>query len=94
MTEAWSALLPYGGGVIDDPPLLGRRGVRRIFGWTRVPDPTTFGRWLRAASAARARIRPVAGGVGNDSVADCTAWGRRPGSSADVAMEPTVKLSS
>ena len=49
--EAWIALLLYGGGVIDDPPLLERRGVRRIFGWTRVPDPTTFGRWLRRASA-------------------------------------------
>ena len=43
MTEVWIALLLYGGGVIDDLPLLERRGVRRIFGWTRVPDPTTFG---------------------------------------------------
>ena len=46
----WIALLLYGGGVIDDLPLLERPGVRRIFGWTRVPDPTTFGRWLRRAS--------------------------------------------
>ena len=50
MTEVWIALLLYGGGVIDDLPLLDRRGVRRIFGWIRVPDPTTFGRWLRRAS--------------------------------------------
>ena len=50
MTEVWIALLLYGGGVIDDLPLLERRGVRRIFGWIRVPDPTTFGRWLRRAS--------------------------------------------
>ena len=50
MIEVWIALLLYGGGVIDDLPLLERRGVRRIFGWIRVPDPTTFGRWLRRAS--------------------------------------------
>ena len=35
MTEVWIALLLYGGGVIDDLPLLERRSVRRIFGWTR-----------------------------------------------------------
>ena len=50
MTEVWIALLLYGGGVMDDLPLLERRGVRRIFGWIRVPGPTTFGRWLRRAS--------------------------------------------
>ena len=33
-------------------PLLERRGVRRVFGWRRVPDPTTFGRWLRRAGTA------------------------------------------
>ena len=32
MTEVWIALLLYGGGVIDDLPLIERRGVRRIFG--------------------------------------------------------------
>ncbi len=51
MTEVWITLLLYGGGVIDDLPLLERRGVRRIFGWTRVPDPTTFGRWLSVIRA-------------------------------------------
>ena len=50
MVEAWVVLLLYGGGVMDDLPLLDRRGVRRIFGWVRVPDPTTFGRWLRRAA--------------------------------------------
>ena len=50
MTEAWIVLLLYGGRVMDDLPLLERRGVRRIFGWIRVPDATTFGRWLRRAS--------------------------------------------
>ena len=47
MVEARVVLLLYGGGVMNDLPPLERRGVRRIFGWTRVPDPTTFGRWLR-----------------------------------------------
>ena len=47
MVEVWVVLLLYGGGVMDDLPLLERRGVRRIFGWVRVPHPTTFGRWLR-----------------------------------------------
>ena len=49
MTEVWIVLVLYGGGVMNDLPLLERRGVRRIFGWIRVPDPTTFGRWLRRA---------------------------------------------
>lgn len=52
MIELWVALLLYGGGVMDDLPLLERRGVRRIFGWVRIPDPTTFGRWLRRSAAA------------------------------------------
>ena len=49
MVEIWAVLLLYGGGVLDDLPLLARRNVRRLFGWKRVPDPTTFGRWLRRA---------------------------------------------
>ena len=49
MVEAWVVLLLYGGRVLDDLPLLDRRGIRRLFGWTRLPDPTTFGRWLRRA---------------------------------------------
>lgn len=47
MVEVWIVLLLYGGGVLDDLPLLARRHVRRLFGWKRVPDATTFGRWLR-----------------------------------------------
>ena len=39
MVESWVVLLLYGGGVMDDLPLLERRGVRRIFGWARVPHP-------------------------------------------------------
>ena len=51
MVELWVVLLLYGGGVMDELPLLERRGVRRIFGWARVPHPATFGRWLRGAAA-------------------------------------------
>lgn len=47
MVELWTTLLLYGGGSMDDLHLLGGRGIRRLFGWKRVPDPTTFGRWLR-----------------------------------------------
>ena len=42
------ALLLYGGGAIEDRPLLVRRMVRRIFGRVRIPDPTT----LRALAEA------------------------------------------
>lgn len=34
---------------MDDLRLLESRGVRRLFGWKSLPDPTTFGRWLRRA---------------------------------------------
>jgi hypothetical protein len=47
MIEMWVVLLLYGGGVMDDLKLLRARGVRRLFGWARIPDATTFGRWLR-----------------------------------------------
>lgn len=47
MVELWVVLLLYGGGRMDDLVLLSGRGVRRLFGWRRIPDPTTFGRWLR-----------------------------------------------
>jgi len=49
MVEVWVVLLLYGGQVMDDLRLLDRRGIRRLFGWVRVPDPTSFGRWLRRA---------------------------------------------
>lgn len=37
---------------MDDLPLLHHRGVRRVFGWVRVPDPTSFGRWRRRSGRA------------------------------------------
>ena len=36
----------------DRLPRLAARGVARLFGWRAVPDPTTFGRWLRRGGAA------------------------------------------
>jgi hypothetical protein len=51
MVELWVVLLLYGGTVLDDLAWIRSRGVRRLFGWVRVPDPTTFGRWLRRAGA-------------------------------------------
>ena len=47
MVEVWVILLLYGGGAMDDLKLLGARGIRQLFGWVRIPDPTTYGRWLR-----------------------------------------------
>src|SRR5690606_6572378 len=44
------ALLFYGGRWLDDLHLLRSRGVSRLFGWARVPDATTFGRFLRRAA--------------------------------------------
>ena len=34
---------------------LAGRGIRRLFGWKRVPDPSTFGRWLRRGGERLAR---------------------------------------
>lgn len=47
LVESWIVLLLYGGGAMDDLRWLAGRGIRRLFGWAAVPDPTTFGRWLR-----------------------------------------------
>src|SRR5690625_584918 len=47
MIELWTALLCYGGGRMDDLKLFRSRGIRRLFGWRAVPDPTTLGRFLR-----------------------------------------------
>jgi hypothetical protein len=51
MVEVWVALLLYGGSVLDDLTWFRQRGIARLFGWVRVPDPTTFGRWLRRAGS-------------------------------------------
>jgi len=55
MIESWTSLLLYGGGAMDDMKWLAGRGVRPIFVWKAVPDPTTFGRWLRRGGDAVGR---------------------------------------
>jgi hypothetical protein len=47
MVEQWLSVLWYGGGCMDHLEQLEARGVRDLFGWTAVADPTTYGRWLR-----------------------------------------------
>jgi len=41
---------------MDHLPLLESRGVRALFGWDRVVDPTSFGRFLRRAGLDGARV--------------------------------------
>lgn len=45
--EQWLAMLVYGGTHMDHLPLLEARGVRALFGWKKVVDPTSFGRFAR-----------------------------------------------
>jgi hypothetical protein len=47
LVELWVVLLLYGGARMEDLRLLHGRGIRRLFGWRSIPDPTTFGRFLR-----------------------------------------------
>lgn len=47
MVEQWLSVLWYGGGCLDHLTQLEARGVRELFGWEGVADPTTYGRWLR-----------------------------------------------
>ena len=47
MVEQWLSVLWYGGGCLDHLKQLEARGVRELFGWDAVADPTTYGRWLR-----------------------------------------------
>lgn len=54
MLETWVAGLLYGVEHLDDRRFLASRGVAPLFGWTRVPDPTTMGRWLRRGGTAMA----------------------------------------
>jgi len=49
LVELWVVLLLYGGGRMEDLRVLEGRGIRRLFGWRSIPDPTTFGRFLRRA---------------------------------------------
>lgn len=51
MWDVGAALLLYGGGWMPDYMWFGRREVRRLFGWARLPGPSTFRRCLRRAGA-------------------------------------------
>jgi len=55
LVEMWIVLLLYGGGRMEDLRLLSGRGIRRLFGWRAVPDPSTFGRFLRRGGERLAR---------------------------------------
>jgi hypothetical protein len=54
MVEQWLSVLWYGGGCMDHLEQMAARGVRELFGWAGVADPTTYGRWLRRAGDAMA----------------------------------------
>lgn len=54
--EQWTSLLLYGGGCMDHLPMLESRGVRALFGWERVVDPTSFGRFARRGGLDAARV--------------------------------------
>lgn len=56
LSEQWITLLQYGGSCMDHLPLLQSRGVRELFGWKTVVDPTTFGRFLRKAGELGAKV--------------------------------------
>lgn len=61
MVEQWMSVLWYGGGCMDHLEHLEARGVRELFGWAAVPDPTTYGRWLRRAGDGMAeRVEEIA----------------------------------
>jgi hypothetical protein len=49
LVEQWLSVLWYGGGCMDHLEQLKARGIRELFGWVAVADPTTYGRWLRRA---------------------------------------------
>lgn len=54
--EQWMALLLQGGSSMEHLRQLESRGVRTLFGWKSVVDPTTFGRFLRKAGEQAAKI--------------------------------------
>ncbi len=74
--EQWISLLAYGGGCMDHLPLLESRGARGLFGWERVVDPTSFGRFLRRAGDRGAAV--VEGAVRKVVSARWAASGRVP----------------
>jgi hypothetical protein len=57
---------------MDDLKLLNARGIRRLFCWVAIPDPTTSGRWR----GAPARTWPACGSVALAAGAAALAAGR------------------
>lgn len=86
MVELWIALLYYGGGWLDDLKWLERRQVRRLFGWKKVPDPTTFGRWLARCGAA---LTPLLDGLIWHLVCTRWSWTRVP-KAVTLLLDSTV----
>ena len=55
LAEQWLTLLHYGGTHMDHLPLLETRGVQALFGWGKVVNPTTFGRFVRKSGERAAK---------------------------------------
>jgi Transposase DDE domain group 1 len=55
LIEQWVALLLHGGTCMDHLPRLESRGIRALFGWKTVADPTCFGRFLRRGGVRAAK---------------------------------------
>lgn len=53
--EQWLTMLQYGGTHMDHLPLLETRGVRALFGWEKVANPTSFGRFARKGGERAAK---------------------------------------
>ena len=87
MSELWCGLLLYGGSHLDHLAWAEARGLRQIFGWEAIPDPTTFGRWLRRYSeekrtAVEEALRHVVR----------ARWGRAVPKSVMLILDATVVL--
>ena len=87
MVELWCGLLLYGGSHMDHLEWAEARGLRELFGWEAVPDPTTFGRWLkrytqRKLAAVEEALRKVV----------LARWGKAVPKSVMLILDSTVVL--
>ena len=87
IVELWCALLLYGGSHMDHLEWAEARGLRELFGWEAVPDPTTFGRWLkryteRKLAAVEEALRQVV----------LARWGKAVPKSVMLILDATVVL--
>lgn len=88
MVELWVALLWFGGGWLDDIELFASRRVRKLFGWVSVPDPTTFGRWLRRAAPS---LVPILDELLWQLVRIRWSWGRVP-KAVTLVLDSTISV--